>query len=146
MIKPDGVMRGLVGEVIGRLERRGLKLVGMKMVQLSRPEAEALYEVHKGKPFFVSLVDYVVRGPVVLMVWEGPSSVRLVRNLMGALEPTEALPGSIRGDLTISKSMNIIHGSDSPDNAVREINLFFKKDDLLQYRRCDEDWLKTEGH
>lgn len=141
MIKPDGVARGLVGEVIGRLERRGLKLVALKMTRLTRDQAVALYEVHQGKPFFSDLINFILQGPVILMVWEAPQAIQLVRNLMGALDPADALPGSIRGDLTTSRSMNVLHGSDSPESAQREINLFFHQDDLLTYRRCDEDWL-----
>jgi len=141
MIKPDGVQRGLVGEIIARLERKGLKLVGMKMLWLSAEVAERHYEMHRGKPFFDDLLRFITSGPVVAMVWEGENAIALVRTLMGALEPTEATPGSIRGDFACTKTMNLIHGADSPENAEREIHLFFRNDELFDYRRCDEEWV-----
>ncbi|HID06940.1 MAG TPA: nucleoside-diphosphate kinase [Armatimonadetes bacterium] len=140
MIKPDGIQRALVGEVISRLERKGLKLVGMKMLWLSREIAEEHYAVHRGKSFFEDLINFVTAGPVVAMVWEGENAIALVRNIMGALEPTEATPGSIRGDFALTKTMNIIHGADSPEMAEREIKLFFDENELFDYERCDERW------
>lgn len=141
MVKPDGVQRGLVGEIISRLERKCLKLVGMKMLWLSRELAERHYEMHKGKPFFDDLIAFITSGPVVAMVWEGENAIALVRTMMGALEPTEATPGSIRGDFACTKTMNLIHGADSPENADREIRLFFKEGEIFDYRRCDEEWV-----
>ncbi len=140
MIKPDGVQRGLVGEIISRLERKGLKLVGLKMLWVSRELAERHYEMHRGKAFFDELIAFITSGPVVAMVWEGENAIALVRTMMGALEPTEATPGSIRGDFACTKTMNLIHGADSPENAEREIRLFFREDELCDYRRCDESW------
>ncbi|MCX7643073.1 MAG: nucleoside-diphosphate kinase [Armatimonadetes bacterium] len=142
MIKPDGVQRGLVGEIIGRLERKGLKLVGLKMLWLDRELAERHYEMHKGKPFFDDLIAFITSGPVVAMVWEGENSIALVRAMMGALEPTEATPGSIRGDFACTKTMNLIHGADSQENAEREIKLFFDESEIFTYRKCDEDWVQ----
>lgn len=141
MVKPDGVQRGLVGEIISRLERKGLKLVGMKMLWLSRELAERHYEMHKGKLFFDDLIAFITSGPVVAMVWEGENAIALVRTMMGALEPNEATPGSIRGDFACTKTMNLIHGADSPENADREIRLFFKEGEIFDYRRCDEEWV-----
>ncbi|MFN4180219.1 MAG: nucleoside-diphosphate kinase [Armatimonadota bacterium] len=141
MVKPDGVQRGLVGEIIGRLERKGLKLVGLKMIWLSRELAERHYEMHKGKSFFDDLINFITSGPVVAMVWEGENAIALVRTMMGALEPTEATPGSIRGDFACTKTMNLIHGADSQENAEREIKLFFSDDEIFSYRRCDEEWI-----
>ncbi len=142
MVKPDGVQRGLVGEIISRLERKGLKLVGLKMLWIDRDLAERHYEMHKGKPFFNDLIDFITSGPVVAMVWEGENSIALVRTMMGALEPTEATPGSIRGDFACTKTMNLIHGADSPENAEREIGLFFGEGEIFDYKRCDEDWVQ----
>ncbi len=141
MIKPDGVQRGLVGEIIRRLEQKGLKLVGLKMLWMDRGLAERHYEMHKGKPFFDQLIRFVTSSPVIAMVWEGENAIALVRTMMGALEPTEATPGSIRGDFACTKTMNLIHGADSPENAAREIALFFRPDELFDYCRCDEEWV-----
>lgn len=141
MIKPDGVQRGLVGEIISRLERKGLKLVGLKMLWLPREKAQEHYEMHKGKAFFDDLIDFITEGPVVAMVWEGENAIALVRTMMGALEPTEAMPGSIRGDFACTKTMNLIHGADTKENAQREIALFFSPDELFDYYRCDERWV-----
>ncbi len=141
MIKPDGVQRRLVGEIIRRLEQKGLKLVGIKMLWLDRELAERHYEMHRGKPFFDDLIRFITSGPVVAMVWEGENAIALVRTMMGALEPTEATPGSIRGDFACIKTMNLVHGADSPENAAREIALFFQPGELFDYRLSDEDWV-----
>lgn len=125
MIKPDGVERRLVGEIVGRFERRGLRLAAMKLASVSRELAEAHYAVHRGKPFFEELVAFVTSGPVVAMVWEGEDAVQIVRNMMGALKPMEALPGTIRGDFTTSVQKNLVHGSDAPETARSEIALWF---------------------
>ena len=125
MVKPDGVQRRLTGEIIRRFENRGLKLVALKMLTPSRETAEKHYEVHKEKPFFGELVDFVTSGPVVAMVWEGQDVVKLTRTMIGATKPVEALPGTIRGDFTCDLLSNLIHGSDSPENAATEIALWF---------------------
>jgi nucleoside diphosphate kinase (EC 2.7.4.6) len=131
MIKPDGYERRLVGEIISRIERKGLKIVAMKLKKLTREEAERLYAVHKGKPFFEELVEFVTRGPVVLMVIEGDSAVSVVRNLLGPTDGRKAPPGTIRGDYALSVSENIAHASDSPDTAKYEISLFFDEEEII---------------
>ncbi|AAK40571.1 nucleoside-diphosphate kinase [Saccharolobus solfataricus] len=130
MIKPDGVKRGLIGEIISRFEKRGLKIVSLKMVKMSRDTAEKLYEEHKGKSFFEELVNYVTSGPVVCMVIEGDDVVQVIRRMIGNTDPKEAPPGTIRGDYALSKSENVIHASDSIEKAQREMSLFFDKSDL----------------
>ncbi|MDX1931158.1 MAG: nucleoside-diphosphate kinase [Capsulimonadales bacterium] len=127
MVKPDGVQRRLVGEIIRRFENRGLKLAELKMLTPSREVAETHYEVHREKPFFGELVDFVTSGPVVAMVWEGPDAVALTRQMIGATKPLNAQPGTIRGDYTCDILSNLIHGSDSPENAEAEIALWFGK-------------------
>jgi nucleoside-diphosphate kinase len=131
MIKPDGVRRGLIGEIISRLERRGMKIVAMKMVKIDRALAERLYEEHKGKSFFEELISYVTSGPVVAMVIEADEAVSVVRKMIGATDPKEALPGTIRGDYALSKAENVIHASDSPEKASREISIFFKENEII---------------
>lgn len=131
MVKPDGVERKLVGEIIGRFERRGLRLAGMKMLSVSRELAEAHYGAHRQKPFFEELVEFITSGPVVAMVWEGDDAVQLVRNMMGALKPAEAQPGSIRGDFTTSIQMNVVHGSSDADAAEDEVALWFSSAELV---------------
>ncbi|MFQ5919173.1 MAG: nucleoside-diphosphate kinase [Thermoplasmata archaeon] len=142
LIKPDGVQRGLVGAIIRRLEERGLKLVAMQMRTLSRELAEGYYEEHRAKEFFRPLVAYVTSGPVVAMVWEGPRAVEVARATIGATDPVEASPGTIRGDYGVDVSRNLIHGADSEASARREIGLFFRSEDLLSYARIDGDWLR----
>lgn len=131
MIKPDGVRRGLVGECIRRFEQRGLKIVGLKMLVPSRELAEKHYAVHREKPFYAELVEFITSGAVVAMVVEGPNAIPLVRTMMGALDPLQAQPGTIRGDFTCDKQMNIIHGSDSPETAASEIALWFSPEELI---------------
>ncbi len=131
MIKPDGVDRKLVGEVIRRFETRGLKLVGLKMLVPSREIAEKHYEVHRERPFFAELVDFITSGPVVAMAWEGNQAITLTRKMMGATKPEDALPGTIRGDYTTSISANIVHGSDAPETAAVELKLWFADNELL---------------
>jgi len=141
-IKPDGVERGLIGEVINRFERRGLKLVGMKLLQVSREMAETHYGEHKGKPFYDGLVGYITSAPVVGMVLEGKDAVALARNVIGATNPANAAPGTIRGDFAIEIGRNIVHGSDSPDSAKREIGIFFKDNELIgNWNRTVEKWI-----
>ncbi len=125
MIKPDGVRRKLVGEIISRFEQRGLSLEALRLVRLDKKSAEELYAIHKGKPFFEPLVNYVTSGPVVMMVLGGKGAISVVRKMMGATDPQEALPGTIRGDFALSIEENVIHGSDSEKTAKREISLFF---------------------
>ena len=131
MIKPDGVERHLVGEIIRRFETRGLKLLGLKMLVPSRETAEAHYAVHREKPFFGELVNFVTSGAVVAMVWEGSDAIKLCRNMIGATKPIEALSGTIRGDFTTELQTNLVHGSDAPETAAEEIALWFKPEELL---------------
>jgi len=141
MVKPDGVQRGLVGEVIRRLERKGLKIVGLKMIWIQEELAMEHYSEHVEKPFFRSLVDYITSGPVVAMVVEGKDAVKVVRNIVGATNPAEALPGTIRGDFGLDIGRNVVHASDSLKSAEREISLFFDAEELLDYSRADEEWI-----
>ena len=141
MIKPDAVQRGFIGEIINRFEKKGLKIVAMKMVSVNKDLAEKHYSVHKGKPFFVPTVKYITSSPVVAMVLEGFNSIEMVRNMMGKTNPAEAISGSIRGDFGQFIGRNIIHGSDGSDTAKFEINLWFKPDELSEYVRIDEKWL-----
>ncbi len=131
MVKPDGVQRRLVGEIIRRFEQRGLRLIGLKMLVPDRSLAERHYAVHRGKPFYVDLVEFIVSGPVVAMAWESNEAIRLVRTMMGALKPEEALPGTIRGDFTTEVQTNLVHGSDAPETAADELALWFRPDELL---------------
>lgn len=141
MVKPDGVQRGLVGEIIARFERRGYKLVGLKMFTMPREVAETHYAEHRGKPFFEGLVRYITSGPVVAMVWEGKNVIAAAREMMGATDPQKALPGTIRGTYGIDVGRNVVHGSDSPASAAREIGIFFKPDELLNYERPLDRWI-----
>ena len=131
MVKPDGVKRSLVGEIIRRFENKGLKLVGLKMILPDRQLAEAHYEVHRERPFFGELVDFITSGPVVAMAWEGSQAVTLSRKLMGATKPEDAAPGTIRGDFTTEIQTNLVHGSDAVETAQQELALWFKPGDLL---------------
>ena len=131
MIKPDAVKRGLIGEIISRIERKGLKIKALKMIQMSREMAEKLYEEHRGKPFFEDLVGYVTSGPVVVMVVEGPNAVQVMRKMIGDTDGSKAEPGTIRGDFALSKTRNLIHATDSPEKVEREMSIFFKKEELL---------------
>lgn len=131
MVKPDGLERRLAGEIIRRFETRGLKLRALKMVVPTRQTAESHYAVHSDKPFFSDLVNFITSGPVVAMVWEGEDAVKLTRTMIGATRPTEAVPGTIRGDFTTQLQANLVHGSDSPDNAEAEIALWFKPEEIL---------------
>ena len=131
MVKPDGVQRRLAGEIIRRFETRGLRLVGLKMLVPGRDLAEAHYAVHRERPFFGELVDFVTSGPVIAMVWEANDAVKLCRNMIGALKPVEAIPGTIRGDFTTEVQTNLVHGSDALETAANEISLWFKQEELL---------------
>lgn len=141
MVKPDGVQRGLVGEVISRLERKGLKLVAAKLMQVPRETAERHYAPHRERPFFPGLIRFITSGPVMAMVWEGERAVAAVRAIMGATDPLAAGPGTIRGDFALDIGMNIVHGSDSPESAEREIGIFFTPDELVSYEKDGERWV-----
>lgn len=139
--KPDAVQRGLVGEIITRLERRGLKLVAMKFMQISEALARRHYGVHEGKPFFPGLIQYITSAPVVVMVWEGNGAIEVVRRTMGVTRPAEALPGTIRGDFALEVRHNLVHGSDGVETAANEIALFFKREELVSWERCSDPWI-----
>ncbi len=141
IVKPDGVQRGLSMSILGRLEQRGLKIVGLKLMQVSRELAEEHYGVHKGKGFYEGLVSYITSGPVAVAAFEGPNAVSVIRTTMGATNAAEAAPGTIRGDYAIEISRNLIHGSDSPESAAHEIGLFFGAGDLLSYGRDVDRWI-----
>ncbi|MEL6602357.1 MAG: nucleoside-diphosphate kinase [Cyanobacteria bacterium J06614_10] len=140
MIKPDGVQRGLVGDIISRLETKGFKLVGLKQMSVSKELAESHYAVHKERPFFKGLVEYIISAPVVAMVWEGEGVIASARKLIGATNPLEAEPGTIRGDYGITIGRNIIHGSDAPETADSEIKLWFGED-LCSWESTMKPWL-----
>ncbi len=131
MVKPDGLERRLAGEIIRRFETRGLRLVGLKMLRPTRELAEAHYAVHRERPFYADLVNFITSGPVVAMVWEGTDAIKLCRTMIGATKPVEALPGTIRGDFTTELQTNLVHGSDAPETAATEIALWFKLEELL---------------
>ena len=141
MVKPDGVQRGLVGEIVSRLEKKGLKLVAARFEKLSEPRVTDQYREHLSKSFFPSLKQYIMGGPVFLMVWEGHNVVSIVRKVIGATNPQEAAPGTIRGDYGIDIGRNVIHASDSPESAAREISIHFRPQDLSTYTRIDESVL-----
>ena len=141
LIKPDGLQRGLIGEIIKRFEDRGLKLIAMDLRHVSREFAETHYKVHKGKPFFEGLVKYITSSPLVAMIWEGPNAIQAVRQTVGATNPQEAQPGTIRHDFALATSRNLIHASDSVDTAQSEINLWFKEEDIHPWQRDHEDWI-----
>ena len=141
MVKPDGVQRGLCGEILSRFEKKGLKIVGLKFMVISKEVAENHYGEHKGKPFFPSLISYITSGPVFAMVWEGENAVTICRNMMGKTKPLESAPGTIRGDYCLVTGLNIIHGSDSPESAAREIGIFFKPEELVEYTKDSDKWL-----
>jgi len=141
MVKPDGVARGLVGEVISRIERRGMKLVAVKMLQVDRGLAEKHYLEHKDKPFYSSLVEYITSGPSLALVVEGKEAIKVMRTLIGATDPQEAAPGTVRGDFALDIGRNVVHASDSRDSAEREIGLYFGESEILNYPVSGEGWL-----
>ncbi len=146
LIKPDGVQRGLVGEVISRLERRGLRVVGAKFMHVTRKLAEIHYAIHKGKPFYDGLIQYITSAPVMAMVWEGPNAIAAVRQTMGATRPVEAAPGSLRHDFALEVGRNLTHASDTVDNGESEVALWFGKDELLDWKRELDKWVfEKEG-
>ena len=141
IVKPDGVERALIGPIISRFEQRGLKLVALKMMQVSNELARKHYAVHEGKPFFEPLIEYIVSAPVVVMVLEGPQAIQAARNTIGATKPVEAASGSIRGDFGMMVGRNLVHGSDSPENAAAEISLWFDESELIDYKRAIDSWI-----
>ncbi|MBD1873562.1 nucleoside-diphosphate kinase [Nodosilinea sp. FACHB-131] len=141
MIKPDGVQRGLISNIIGRFETKGFTLVGMKFMAVSRELAEKHYDVHRERPFFAGLVDFITSGPVVAMVWEGEGVIASARKIIGATKPLEAEPGTIRGDLGVTVGRNIIHGSDAPETAQAEIALWFTDSELVSWEPAAKGWL-----
>ncbi len=141
MIKPDGVQRGLVGQVIQRIENVGFKIIGLKMITVTMQQAEEHYAIHKGKPFYEGLLEYITCGPVVAMVVEGKDAVKITRKIVGATNPAEAEPGSIRGDYALEIGRNIIHAGDSPENAIVEYKIYFKEEEFSNYKKINQDWL-----
>jgi nucleoside-diphosphate kinase len=141
LVKPDAVQRGLIGEVVGRLERRGLHPVAMKLMTVTSDMAGQHYAEHREKPFFSGLVEFITSSPVLAMVWEGPGAVAVVRAMMGATNPQSSAPGTIRGDLAVSLAMNVVHGSDSVDSAAREVAIFFAPDELIDWDSSSSAWV-----
>ena len=141
ILKPDTVQRGLCGEVLGRLERKGLKIVGMKFMKISQELADKHYEMHVGKPFYPTLVKFMTSSPVLVLAMEGKDSIAIARNLMGATFGSKAAPGTIRGDFGVSNVYNLIHGSDSVESATRELGLFFKPDELIEWSAATATWV-----
>ncbi|MGF7184203.1 nucleoside-diphosphate kinase [Desulfitispora alkaliphila] len=141
MVKPDGVQRNLAGKIISKFEERGYKIVGLKMMQMPQELAEQHYGEHKEKPFFQPLIQYITSGPIVAMVLEGKGVVRAARKMMGATNPQEADPGTIRGTYAVEIGRNVIHGSDSVDSAKREIELYFKPEELVSYQLAGDNWI-----
>jgi nucleoside-diphosphate kinase len=141
LVKPDGVQRGLVGKIISRFENRGLKLAGLKFIQMSPELAAQHYAVHQGRPFYDSLVSYIISGPVVAMVWEGNDAIAAARSTMGATNPVTAAPGTIRGDFGMEIGRNLVHGSDSPENGEKEAALFFGDSELVSWDRNTDSWI-----
>ncbi|UQZ86841.1 Nucleoside diphosphate kinase [Paenibacillus konkukensis] len=141
MVKPDGVQRGLIGKIVQRFEDKGFQLIGAKLMQVSEELAQTHYAEHASKPFYGELVDFITSGPVFAMVWQGEQIVALSRSMMGKTRPPEAAPGTIRGDFAVRTESNVIHGSDLPESAEREIALFFKPEELVVYDHVIQKWL-----
>ena len=133
IIKPDAVQRRLIGEIVGRFERKGLRIIALKMIHIDPSLAERHYAVHKGKPFYEPLLEFITSDPVVVLALEGPQAIKALRNMMGATNPLEAAPGSIRGDYATEITFNLVHGSDSPENAQHELSLFFAPEEFVAY-------------
>ena len=142
LVKPDGVQRGLVGEIVSRLERRGLKLVAMKLMRVDEGLARQHYAEHVDKPFFHGLVEFITSAPLVAMVWQGDNAVEVVRKTMGETSPAGSGPGTIRGDLALDIGRNLVHGSDSLESAEREVGLFFSAEEIIDYSRSSDPWIK----
>jgi len=141
LVKPDAVQRGLIGEIISRLEKRGLRLIAAKFMQVSQELAEKHYAIHKGKPFYDGLIKYITSSPVMAMVWEGPNAVAAARQTMGATRPLEAAPGTIRHDFALEVGRNLTHGSDSPENGEKEVALWFQPQELVSWERANDAWI-----
>lgn len=141
MVKPDGIQRNIIGEIVGRFEKKGFHLVGSKLMQITPELASEHYGEHKERPFFGELVDFITSGPVFAMVWEGENAISIARLMMGATNPKESAPGTIRGDFAVTVGKNIIHGSDSAESAIREIGLFFKNEELVSYTKDANNWV-----
>jgi len=144
LVKPDGVQRGLVGEIVGRLERKGLKVVGLRLLWVSRGMAERHYAVHAGKHFYAGLVEFITSGPVAAVAVAGPDAVAVVRRLVGQTMPNQADPGTIRGDLGVSGLRNLVHASDAPETAESELALWFEAGSLVDYERAADTWIVAE--
>ena len=141
LVKPDGVQRALIGEVTSRLERRGLRLVAAKFMQVSKELAETHYAIHKGKPFYDGLISYIISAPVMAMVWEGPNAVAAIRQTVGSTKPAESAPGTIRHDFALEVGRNLIHASDKPETGLREVALWFKSEELVEWKREVDRWV-----
>lgn len=141
IVKPDGVQRGLIGEVITRFEKRGLRIAALKLIHITPELAERHYAVHKGKPFYPGLISYITSSPVVVMVLEGNGAIEIVRRTMGTTRPAEAAPGTIRADFGLEVGRNLVHGSDGPETAAFEIPLFFRDEEVLSYSRDTDRWI-----
>jgi nucleoside-diphosphate kinase len=141
MIKPDGVQRNLIGEIVSRFEKKGFQLVGAKLMNVTKELAEKHYQEHKERPFFGELVEFITSGPVFAMVWQGENVIATARQMMGSTNPKDAAPGTIRGDFGLTVSKNVIHGSDSPESAEREIGIFFKEEELVDYTKLINQWI-----
>ncbi len=141
LVKPDAMQRGLAGEIIGRLERRGLKMVGVKLLRVTRELAERHYAEHVGKPFFPGLVEFITSAPVLAIAWEGVDAIRVVRATIGATNPVEAAPGTVRADFGIDKGRNLVHASDGPESAARELGIFFAPEELVSWERDVDRWV-----
>ncbi|PLT34873.1 nucleoside-diphosphate kinase [Bacillus sp. V5-8f] len=141
MVKPDGVQRSLIGEIVSRFEKKGFRLVGAKLMAISQELAEEHYGEHKERPFFGELVEFITSGPVFAMVWEGENVIATARQMMGATNPKDAAPATIRGDYASTVGKNVIHGSDSPESAAREIGLFFTQEELVDYSKLISQWV-----
>ena len=141
LIKPDGVQRALIGRIIDRYEQRGLRIAGMKLLRVPRSLAEQHYDVHRDKPFFAGLIEFITSGPLVALCIEGPNAIAVCREINGATRPPQAVPGSIRGDLALETGHNLVHGSDSPETAAHEVALWFKPEELVDYQRDLDRWI-----
>jgi nucleoside-diphosphate kinase len=141
LVKPDGVQRGLIGEIISRLERRGLRLVAAKFMHVGQELAETHYAIHKGKPFYDGLIQYITSAPVMAMIWEGPNAIGAVRQTMGATRPTEAAPGTVRHDFALETGRNLTHASDTPENGEMEAALWFRPEELVRWKRDSDRWI-----
>jgi len=141
MIKPDGVQRRLVGDVISRLEKAGLKIIAIKILKVTQEQAERHYTIHKGKTFYDGLIKFITSGPVLAMIVEGRNAIKHTRRLVGATNPSEATPGSIRGDFALEIGRNVVHAGDSAENALKEYKIYFEEKEIVSYQRIDEIWL-----